>query len=896
MDWHSISEKEVFLELKSNQSGISSLEAKRRLLDYGPSTLVIKKEISPLKIFINQFKNMLVILLLFAAVISFLIGLLEGGDFIDSILIFAIVIANAVFGFFQEYKAERTIEELTKMAAPHATVIRNGKEEEIDSESIVPGDILILREGDKIAADARIIECFSMYCDESMLTGESVPAVKKNGTIKPNLPLAERSNMVYMNTIVTRGHAIAIVVQSGLKTEVGKIAKEISEAPDKITRFQIEIEDLGKKISFITLGILIIIAVTEFLLRTGDIIFIFIAAVALGVAAIPEGLPAVVTLALSIATNRMLKQHALMRRLSTIQDLGSIDVICTDKTGTLTENVMTVTTIFANGKSITVGGNAFDKNGTFKLDSGNNPKIADLVELFRCAILCNDAHEVDGKFKGDPTEIAVLIPAYKAGMAVDHERIKFKRIGEVSFSSERKMMSTLNSNEKSKFSYVKGAPEVLIPKCNYILENGEVKKLTPKDRKILLDSTINMASNALRVLGFAYRENPPSSDEKDTESELIFVGLMGMLDPPRTGVREAIADCRSAGIRVVMITGDNKYTAETIGRELGFNGNVITGDELDSLPENQLLKTIESVDIYARTSPKHKVLLLNLLKKNGHIVCMTGDGVNDAAAIKNSDVGISMGIRGTEVTKQASDMIVLDDNFITIRNAIAEGRGTFDNIRKFVVYLLGANISEVLIIFFATITTLGISPKIAIQLLWINLVTDGLPALALGVDPPAKDVMSRKPRKKDQRIVDKDTAYFLAAIGISATIALLLLYSYTLSINAILGYTVLFSAFVIFEMFIVYVVRWRYNSDVFSNKWLHLAVALSILLQLGLIYSPFNTLFGIVPLSISEWLSIGACLLIFMGLLWIALKVEKFFVMSEDIMQAKIAPYTTPKK
>ncbi|MFN7991813.1 MAG: cation-transporting P-type ATPase [Candidatus Micrarchaeia archaeon] len=873
MEWHAAGVEKALKKLGTSAAGLSADEARDRLAEYGPNSIAIEKKISPLSIFINQFKNVLVALLLLAAAVSFAISLLNPAesDILDAILILAIVVANALFGFMQEYKAEKTIEALTRMAAPRATVIRNGAEEEIAADSVVPGDILILAEGDKVAADARLIECFSMYADESMLTGESVPSGKSADTLKSGIALAERSNMVFMNSVVTRGRGTGVVVGTGLRTEIGKIAKEISEAPDKVTRFQIEIEDVGKKVSVITLGALVVIAASRLILSSGDIIGVFIAAVALGVAAIPEGLPAVVTLALSIATNRMLRQNVLMRRLSTIQDLGSVDVICTDKTGTLTENVMTVTKVYLDGIHWEVTGKGYDKGGHFTSKGGN---LGDLGPMLRCAILCNDAREAGGSFKGDPTEIAVLIPAYKAGLDAESIRRENRRVGEVSFSAERKMMTTFNRNGGAASAYSKGAPEVILSRCDRMMEKGQVRRLTAESRKRIIEHNNRMAGNAMRVLAFAFRDDPPSFGE-DAETGMVFLGLMGMMDPPRSGVKEAVEDCRRAGIRVIMITGDNRHTAEAVGRELGFAGASLTGTELDALDERGLVRAAEGTDIFARTSPKHKVMLLKALKANGHIVCMTGDGVNDAAAIKNSDVGIAMGIRGTEVTKQASDIIILDDSFTAIRDSIAEGRGTFDNIRKFVVYLLGANIAEVLIVFIATIASLGISPKIAIQLLWINLVTDGLPALALGVDPPEGRIMERKPRRKEERMIDMQTSYLLMSIGLSATAAILAVYYHMISLgDAVKAQSVLFTTFVILEMLIVYAVRFRYGSSLRSNRWLHLAVFSSIALQALIIYSPLNSFFGIVPLGISEIEEVAAVLVIFIALLSISLRLE----------------------
>ncbi len=880
MDFHAEEQDRVLSALQASGTGLSSKEAARRLQLYGPNSIALEKEVSPLSVFIGQFKNLLVILLLCAAAVSMAIDYLnpsEGG-FIDAALIIVIVIANAIFGFIQEYKAERSIEALARMASPKATVIRDGAEAEIPSEGVVPGDIILVGEGDRVPADARILECFSLYADESSLTGESVPASKKAGAVAPDSALAEQSDMLFMNAVITRGRGRAVVVATGLKTEVGKIAKEISEAPQKVTRFQVEIEDLGRKVSTLTLAILLVIAASEFLLRTGDLLFIFTAAVALGVAAIPEGLPAVVTLSLSIATSRMLSQNALMRRLSTIQDLGAVDVICTDKTGTLTENVMTVTRMYVPGIPFEVGGKGLETSGAIRPAGGKGAGDPDkaLSQLIQCAVLCNDARKTAEGFRGDPTEIALLVPAYKAGADPGTMAARWKRVGEISFSSERKMMSTLDSDGSGVAVHSKGAPEILLQKCTRILEGGRERKITQKDRQAALEHTRQMAAGALRVLAFAYKRCPEPVAEDDMERELVFLGLMGMIDPPRAGVKKAIEDCRRAGIRVIMVTGDNPFTAAAIGRELGFSGAGVSGTELDRMDEAELKRTVESADIYARTSPRHKVMLLRALKEGGHVVSMTGDGVNDAAAIKNSDVGIAMGVRGTEVTKQASDIIILDDNFITIRNAISEGRATFDNIRKFAVYMLGANLAEVMVVFFATLSGLGISPHIAVQLLWINLATDGLPALALGVDPPGKDVMGRKPRKKGERIVDRDTMYFMLSIGLSATAALLAIYAYVLGTgDRLRAQTLLFTIFVVFEMVTVYAVRWRYRYDLLANKWLHLAVALSLALQLALLYSPAASFFGVVPLTPGDWEELAAAVAGFLLMLAAAMAMER---------------------
>ncbi len=859
---HNLPIEEVLKKVQSSKKGLSDGEARKRLDLFGYNRLEQRKKTSALKLFLDQFNNALVIILLVAAAISFAISYLEHGEYLDSILIVTIVFANAIFGFIQEYKAEKTIETLSKLAAPKARVLRNGKEEHLASELVVPGDILIIREGDQIAADARIIESNSLYVDESSLTGESVPVEKGECILKKEIPLAERKNMVYMGTIATRGKAIAVVTHTGMKTEMGKIAKEIVDAPKKVTRFQEEIEVLGKKILYITVLLLGVISAVELAVKGSPLLVVFTTAVALGVAAIPEGLPAVVTFALSIATNRMLKQQVLMRKLSTIQNLGSVDIICTDKTGTLTENKMTVVKIETVSNEYVVGGIGYDKYG--ELEVIETDRIA-LELMLKAAVLCNDAKEQEGEFIGDPTEIALLFPAYKLGWDVDELRTKEKRLDEIPFSSERKMMSTLHPDKL----YSKGAAEAILEKCNRYLEGSKIKKLSKSKKAAFLKQSEKMASSALRVLAFAYKETKTLE-----EKNLIFLGFMGMIDPPRKGVFEALEDCRKAGIKIIMITGDHPLTAKAIGRELGFKGDILTGKDLDELNEVELEEKIKTTEIFARTNPSHKVQILKILKKQKHTVAMTGDGVNDAPALKNADVGIAMGIRGTEVTKQASDMVVLDDNFISIRNAIREGRGSFDNIRKFVTLLLGANSSEIIAIFLISLLPIPLSPKIAVQLLWINLLTDGLPALALGAEEPAKDIMKRKPRPKKEGVLNRDVYYFIGVMGIAEAIAVMSAYLIYLD-DVAKAYTVFFTAFVFYELISVYLVRWRYNSRFFSNKWVHLAMLLSISLQFFVLYGPLQEWFGVVPLSILDLVILLSIGLLFSAVVIILAKLGK---------------------
>lgn len=884
IEWHATSLKEIMKELGTQKQGLGSEEANLRLSKFGKNVIEIEKKISLLDLFLDQFKNMVVIILIVAAIISGVLGYVQHEEeyFFDAILIILIVLANAIFGFAQEYKAEKSIEALKKMSTPSATVMRNGKETEVSAFEVVPGDILILKEGDKVAADARIMEVASCYIDESMLTGESVPSHKIAAEVNKDAPLADRTNMAYMNTSVTRGKATAIVVSTGMKTEVGKIAKEIAGVVEEQSQFEIEVGDLGKKIAKGIFLIVLVVAITEFLIRNSDPVTIFLIAVSLAVAAIPEGLPAIVTLALAIGTRQMLKQNALMRRLATVQNLGAINIICTDKTGTLTENKMTVRELYDNSTMFQVTGNGWETEGKF-LDGNGKSDTKKLDKLITCAVLCNDSRKEREIFKGDPTEAAVLITGYKAGIDIEKLKEHAKRMDEAPFSSDRKMMTTVNYFEGKITSFTKGAPEIIVENCSQIYVNGKARKLKEDDKKAIKEKYEKMASGALRVLGFAYREidGTKYNEAEELENNMIFLGLMGMIDPPRSGVKEAIMECRNAGIRVVMITGDNKLTAAAIGKELGFDGRAISGDEIDKLSKEEFGKIVEEINIYARTSPSHKVNILKTLKEKGHVVAMTGDGVNDAAALKNSDVGIAMGIRGTEVTKQASDMVLLDDNFISIRNAIAQGRAIFDNIRKFVAYLLAANSAEVMVIFFASILGFGL-PLAAVHLLWINLLTDGLPALALGIDPPAKDIMKRKPKKIEERIIDSRMILFILAIGVSATVVILGIFHTVELKDIIKAQTLAFTAFVLFEMGKVYITRWYYKVDLLSNKWLHVAVALSIILQLAVLYGPFSQYFRVVPLQVSDWEILGIGFAGFMVLSFVLLKVEEIFRRKKD--------------
>ncbi|MAG50394.1 haloacid dehalogenase [archaeon] len=850
MEYYQQGIKEVVNNLKSSFNGLKEKDAKQRLKKYGYNEIEEKNKISILKIFLSQFTDFLIIILILAAIISFAVGFFPGqpSHNVDAILILSIVFLNGIFGFIQDYKAEKSIHALKKLAAPMALVIRNGKEQEIEAKNLVSGDIVLVNQGDQIPADLRLIEGKDLEVDESVLTGESTGVAKKACFYKNGIPLADRKNILYMNTNVIRGKAKTIVVNTGMQTEVGKIAYQISKAKERLTPFQIEINKAGKKIGLIILSIIVFIAFVQFLARTLSFVEIFLTSISLAVAAIPEGLPAVVTLALAFGTRNMLKKKTLVRKLPVVEGLGSVNVVCTDKTGTLTENRMTVRKLYFDKRLIDVTGRGYDIKGGFY----ENEKLVSSERfdpLLLSGLLCNNTalgmdKEGKEKYLGDPTEIALWISAKKAKISEKG----FKRVDEIPFSSERKIMTAVYTKDGERTAYMKGALEVVLGKCDRIYESGDVKVLTKNRKKEILKIQEKMAGRALRVLAFAHK---PTKKGDDIEEKMIFLGLQGMIDPPRKEVRRAIRICKKAGIRVVMITGDHKVTAQAIAREVGIGNGTIEGKDLDKISPSDLRKKVEEASIFARVSPAHKVRILKALQSNGDIVAMTGDGINDAPALKNADVGIAMNIRGTDVARQTSDMILLDDNFATITKAIKEGRTIFDNIKKFVNYLLTSNFAEVFVVFFASLA--GYLPITAVQLLWINLLTDGAPALALGVDKSAPGIMKRKPRGKKDGVLNKRLMYMIGAIGIKMTLILLIIFFIGLTKGIDVARTMVFTGIVLYEFVRIWVIRKQEKLKFFSNKWLILALGVSILLQLTVVYSPLNKFFGVVPLGIFGW-------------------------------------------
>ncbi|MFW6375934.1 MAG: calcium-translocating P-type ATPase, PMCA-type [Thermoplasmatota archaeon] len=886
-DGYSLPLDKIFKKLDASEDGLTQEEVKRRQEKYGKNELEEGEKISPVKIFLEQFQDFLIWILIIAAIISFAVG-----HRIDSYLILTIVFANGIFGFFQDWKAEQSIEALREMASPESIVLRGGRKRKVDSSKIVPGDIIFLSQGGAVPADSRIIEQQNMEVDESALTGESVAVNKKDHVLEGKVDLAERENMVYKDTNVVKGKGTAVVVNTGMDTEIGKIATELQQVEEKETVFQREVNKLGKRIGIIIL--IICAALIPILYFRGEpLLTSFITAIALAVAAVPEGLPAVVTLTLALGTRKMLNKKALVRRLPVIESLGSVDVICTDKTGTLTESRMVVKKIFFDGDEIDVSG-GFSSEGNFTID-GESVNPEDLKEILQTGALCNDSEVQDDEIIGDPTEAALIQSAQKAGYKRDELEETYRRIDEIPFSSDRKMMTTINDGPgDNDRAFVKGALEVVLERCTKYYDKGEIKDLKEDKKEEFIDMNEKIANNALRVLAMAYRQvelgevedeekkEIIESDKGDLEEDLIFLGLQGMIDPPREEVKEAIETCRDAGIRTVMITGDNAMTARAIGRELGFKGKVMTGGELDDLSEDGLKKIVEKVDIFARVSPSHKVNILRALKSQGHIVAMTGDGVNDAPALKESDVGTAMGERGTDVSQQASDMVLLDDNFKTIKDAIEEGRGIFDNLRKFVNLLLSGNLGEVLIVLIASLVGLGL-PLTAVMLLWVNLLTDGLPALAMGADPSSDEIMKRKPRGKSENIIDKTLGFSIVWIGIWVTVICLSLFRFGLEESMSKARTLAFTSLVILELIEVAPIRSRYGTPFFSNRWLGMAILTSIIMQLAILYTPLNGYFQVEPLTLTSWMVILGGAVVFIGAMLLMRFIEDRYLIEQDL-------------
>jgi Ca2+-transporting ATPase len=884
-EWHAIETEEFMKGLKASEKGLSEEEAKRRLQEFGPNELVERKRVTPFQIFLSQFKDIFVIMLLFAIVISFIVAWYEttvasGGEgaidkYVDAITIGAIVVLNAVVGFVQEYRSEKAMEAMKKLTAPKARLLRGGKEVLLPAREVVPGDIALLESGDRISADGRLLEVVDLKTDEAVLTGESTPVGKDIGILDAKTSVADRKNSVFMATHVIYGRGRAVITSTGMKTEFGKIAEMVQAVEEEDTPLKQKLARFAKKLGIIIVVVCAIVFALElyeiFVVGVGgtgeaigSITDAFLVAVALAVSAVPEGLPAVVTISLALGARELAKRNAIIRRLASAETLGATTFICSDKTGTLTKGEMTVRKIYTNDKMFDLTGVGYESKGEFLMNGTRiDPKEdTHLTLMLRAGALCSNANYDGENVMGDTTEGALIVAAAKAGMTKEHLESMYPRVQEVPFTSERKRMTTVHRSPEGKmFAYVKGAPEIILEHCDRILKGSETTKLTEKERKRVLETNEKTAREALRVLGIAYKELPSASpekfDEENLERGLVFLGLIGMMDPPREEVKQANSLCQQAGVRTVMITGDHKLTAVAIAKELGMlkSDVVLTGAELDNISDEEFDKIVEDVAVYARVSPEHKLRIVNGLKKRGHIVAMTGDGVNDAPALKQADIGVAMGITGTDVTREAADMVLADDNFATIVDAVEGGRSIYDNIRKFSFFLLRSNFDELLVI--GTFALLGLQlPLSTGMILWINLVTDGGPALALSMDPSQEGIMKRSPRNPDEGILHGRIASILATFVTQFIGTGVLFYVAYYVWGRPLGEAraMAFVQATLQELVIV----WNCRSETHkafkvgftSNKFLLVAVVISALLT---VLVPYTGLFGTEPLNLLDW-------------------------------------------
>lgn len=840
MNWHSKTAEETGLMLNTDTAyGLSDSETEKRLEEYGENTIESsKKKKGIIGRFFAQLNDIMIIILLAASAASFGVSLLKGeADFTDSVIIIAIVILNAVMGVFQESRAEKAVEELKKMSAPKARVIRSGKIKEIPSEEIVPGDILILETGDMVSADARIIENNGLMTDESALTGESHPVSKNTDKYAENTPVADRLNMVYSSSYVTGGRGKAAVTATGMSTEVGKIASMIDDSQDSETPLQKRLDNTGKILGITAIGICAVIFVIG-IMRKYAPFDMFMTSISLAVAAIPEGLPAIVTIVLAIGTQTMSKKNTIVRTLPAVETLGSAEVICTDKTGTLTKNKM---------KAVKIRG------------LSDKMSLNDKKFVIRLAALCTDCRYEDRRYIGEPTEVAVVEAAEEMGEKKERLEAVMPRIDEIPFSSERKMMTTVQDfGTDEKLCITKGAPERVLKLCKFASTDIKMDKRTYSE---LEKANESMASSGLRVLAVAYKQT--SKSDRQPENDLIFAGFIGMTDPPRDEAADAVAECRKAGIKVVMITGDHALTAKAIAEQTGIYNDgslIVSGTELDNMDEKILDSKLEDISVFARVSPEHKLKIVEAYKRKGKIVAMTGDGVNDAPALKTADIGCAMGGNGTDVAKGASDMIITDDNFATIVSAVREGRIIYGNIRKSVHFLLSSNIGEILTVFLAMLFGWG-APLLPIHLLWVNLITDSLPAVALGLDRPEDDVMENGPASADKNLFADGLGERIAFEGIMiGALALMAFGAGRILSDSMQQETAMTMAFAVLSLSqLVHAFNMRSEKSIFrihlfSNKFLCLAFVIGTLMQAAVISIPaLAQIFSAVPLNGLQW-------------------------------------------
>ena len=845
--WFNKESNEIINELSTNLiNGLSSSEAKLRLDQNGLNKLEGKKKKSIFQLFLAQINDVMIYILLIAAIISFMVG-----EVSDSIIILIVIIINAIVGVIQESKAEKALEALKSLSTPKAIVKRDGNIIEIPSEEVVVGDIVIIDAGRYIPADLRIIESANLKIEESAFTGESVPSEKNSDTITENtdVPIGDQHNMAFMSTLVTYGRGVGIVVSTGMNTQIGKIAKMLDAEDENITPLQKKLAELGKILGFAAVGISIIMFIVS-LFQGRDILEMFMTSISLAVAAIPEGLPAIVAIVLALGVQRMIKENAIIRKLPSVETLGSVNIICSDKTGTLTINRMTVKKYYVNGQIYNLEDIDITNKETEILTHG--------------MILCNDATSKDGVQTGDPTEVALIDVGNKINILKDELNKEFKRVNEIPFDSDRKLMTTVNAYENKYNVFTKGAIDSILKISNKILVNGEIKEFTDKEKSETLKASNSMSDDALRVLALAYKTIDTVNVPMDKlENDLIFVGLMGMIDPPREEVKGSIELSKKAGIRTIMITGDHKNTAVAIAKELGIVSDIsqaMSGSEIDSYSEEEFTKIINNYKVFARVSPEHKVKIVKAFKSYGNIVSMTGDGVNDAPSLKAADIGVAMGITGTDVAKGAADMVLTDDNFTTIVKAVEEGRNIFNNIKKSIIFLLSCNLGEIISLFVAILLNWP-SPLLPIHILWVNLITDSFPALSLGVDPGDKGVMDLPPRNPKESLFAGRTGVLLILNGIligGITLFAFVLGEYLYPDSLRHAQTMAFVVLSVSQLFYSLAMRNETKSllqvGVFKNKWLIGSLLLGIALQFAIITIPFTAkVFKVYSLTLKDW-------------------------------------------
>lgn len=885
--WHMIEAKEAEQILKTDLVlGLSAAEVEKRLEEYGPNVLKEPPPRSLLAMFIGQMKEVLVLILIVAAVVS---GAL--GEWADSMVILVIVVINACLGVYQEHKAEQALKALKKMTAPTAKVIRDGDVYQVHLETLVPGDIVLLEAGDSLPADIRLIETVSLQVNEAALTGESVPVEKFSGVIEQeDVPVGDQKNMAFMGTIITSGRGKGLVVSTGMRTQLGKIAQMIQETPLETTPLQKRLGELGKILG-IGAGVIVAVVFLTGMLQGADALEMFMISISLAVAAVPEGLPAVVTIVLAMGVTRMSRRRAVIRRLPAVETLGTVTVICSDKTGTLTKNEMTVTHIYTGGEIYDVTGIGYTPDGVF-IDAQGEKIVPlenkNLLLMLMGGLLGSDAQLVETEdgwdVIGDPTEGALVVAAAKAGLRNGELKQGYPRLAELPFDSVRKMMTTFYKVDDTIYSYTKGAPDLLLARCTKIVNGfGEIESLTTEGREQLLDINADLASRGERVLALAVREwlaVPENLEPEQVETDLTFVGYFSMIDPARSEVKDAVKTSRRAGIRTIMITGDHPDTAVAIAKELDIwreGDHILTGEQLQKMNEEELQQAVTNTTVFARVSPQDKLRIVKALKSHNHIVAMTGDGVNDAPALKHADIGISMGITGTEVAKEASDMVLMDDNYATIVGAVKEGRTIYNNIRKSIHYLLSCNIGEIVAILTSILLGLG-SPLTAIQILWLNLVTDGLPALALGVEPPEKGIMDQPPRKPNEGVFAEGMGVNVLWQGVLLGLTALIVYYFALLWGRTLpeARTMAFATMALLQLVHSFNARSMSKSlfeiGVSSNRSLVYAFLASVSLQAVVLFVPFlRGFFDTVMLQPTDW----AVVLIFSLVPLIAVEIAK---------------------